>query len=157
MQLEKICKGKDILLKHGIETDVFFAPAHSFDDNTLRALAECGFKYVSDGYSKRPYERYGIKMLPFRIGMPNFNKKKGYFTAVMHAHEWVFEIKANAYLQYQEIITNHSSEIVTFDIFKEWRDGISLVEILREKIYLFYRLSKLSLLKSRLAHLLKNR
>ena len=30
-QLEKILAGQKILKEHGIETDVFFAPAHSYD------------------------------------------------------------------------------------------------------------------------------
>ena len=54
-QLEKIRKGKEILNSHGIETDVFFAPAHSYDRNTIKALREAGFKYVSDGLGYRPY------------------------------------------------------------------------------------------------------
>ena len=50
---EKIKKGKEILESHNVYTDVFFAPSHSYDDNTLRALSKCGFKYISDGYSKK--------------------------------------------------------------------------------------------------------
>ena len=50
-QLEKILAGQKILKEHGIETDVFFAPAHSYDLNTLRALKKAGFKYISDGKS----------------------------------------------------------------------------------------------------------
>ena len=30
-QYEKIRKGKEILASHGIQTDIFFAPAHSYD------------------------------------------------------------------------------------------------------------------------------
>ena len=41
-QLEKILAGQKILKEHGIETDVFFAPAHSYDLNTLRALKKAG-------------------------------------------------------------------------------------------------------------------
>ena len=52
-QYEKIKKGKEILEFHNVYTDVFFAPSHSYDDNTLRALSKCGFKYISDGYSKK--------------------------------------------------------------------------------------------------------
>ena len=35
VQYQKIREGKTILESHGIHTDVFFAPAHAYDDNTL--------------------------------------------------------------------------------------------------------------------------
>lgn len=63
-QLEKIRMGKEILTEHGIQTDVFFAPSHSFDDNTLKALGACGFKYVSDGLTNRPYRYRGLTFVP---------------------------------------------------------------------------------------------
>ena len=45
-QYIKILKGKEILENNGIETNVFMAPSHSFDDLTVRALHRLGFKYV---------------------------------------------------------------------------------------------------------------
>ena len=37
-QFAMLEKGKDILESHGIKTDIFMAPAHSYDRNTLKAL-----------------------------------------------------------------------------------------------------------------------
>lgn len=103
-QLEKIQKGNEILKSYGIVTDVFFAPAHSYDDNTLRALAACGFKYVSDGLSSKPYMRHGIKLLPCKSGgIPRMEKKSGFVTAVMHAHEWVREEKKGEFKKFEDI------------------------------------------------------
>ena len=59
-QTEKIRKGKEILKGHGIETEIFFAPAHSYDDNTLRALSANGFRYMSDGWSFKPYKKHSL-------------------------------------------------------------------------------------------------
>ena len=37
-QREKIRKGVNILREHGLEARYFFAPSHTFDENTLQAL-----------------------------------------------------------------------------------------------------------------------
>ncbi|MDD6203118.1 MAG: DUF2334 domain-containing protein [Lachnospiraceae bacterium] len=72
-QLEKIRKGKEELVRHGIETDIFMAPGHTFDHNTLKALKMCGFSYVTDGYYHKNYSYKGLVFLPCR----NFTGKKG--------------------------------------------------------------------------------
>ena len=81
-QYEKIRKGKEILASHGIQTDIFFAPAHSYDENTLRALSANGFKYVSDGKSSKPFVREGIICIPCRSGGCPRIRKYGCYTAV---------------------------------------------------------------------------
>lgn len=63
-QLEMLQEGKCILEDNGIHTQWFMAPGHSYDKNTVRALYEAGFRYVSDGRSSRPYRLYGIKFIP---------------------------------------------------------------------------------------------
>ena len=136
-QLKKIHLGKEILSSHGIETDIFFAPAHSYDGNTLRALSECGFKYISDGLSCKPYRRYGITVLPCRTGgIPRMRKNGGYITAVIHAHEWVKENKALDFMKFKNLIKAHSSEIVPFNQFCQWTKGWSLSQRLDEQLYL---------------------
>lgn len=136
-QLKKISAGKAILNSHGIETDVFFAPAHSYDDNTLRALSECGFHYVSDGASCRPYKRRGIICLPCRNGGVPKLKSKGYYTAVLHSHEWVHPQKVSEWLRFQKICNEHGDEIVNFDVFSRWPLGIALLQRINESLYLF--------------------
>lgn len=69
-QVEKISKGKRILEEKGLHTDIFMAPGHSFDVTTLRALKDCGFKYVTDGKSSLPYMYYDLKFIPCRNGIP---------------------------------------------------------------------------------------
>lgn len=136
-QLEKMQKGMAILKSHGIVTDVFFAPAHSYDDNTLRALDACGFKYVSDGLSSKPYMKQGIKLLPCRSGgVPRMEKKNGFVTAVMHAHEWVREEKRGEFLKFEGLLRDYLDEIVRFDEFCQWKAGNALVQRTMEKGYL---------------------
>lgn len=48
-QEEKIVKGYGILKSHSIVPDIFFAPSHTFDENTLRALKEnTDIRIISD-------------------------------------------------------------------------------------------------------------
>lgn len=139
-QLEKIQKGKEILNSHSIVTDVFFAPAHSYDDNTLRALAACGFKYVSDGLSSKPYMRQGIKLLPCRSGgIPRMERQSGFVTAVMHAHEWVREEKKGEFLKFEGLLKDYLDEIVGFDEFCQWKAGNALGQRMIEKGYMVLR------------------
>lgn len=63
-QYEALKRGRDILREHGIRTDMFMAPAHSFDRNTIRALKKLGFRRMTDGFGDRPYLRQGMIFYP---------------------------------------------------------------------------------------------
>ncbi len=83
-QEEKIEKGKNILEGHGILTDIFMAPAHAYDKNTLKALKEKGFHYVTDGYTRYPYEMMGLKFIPCMHVL--CKKVKGITTCCIHSN-----------------------------------------------------------------------
>ncbi len=135
-QFRKINMGKKILESHGLPTEIFFAPAHSYDDNTLRALSECGFKYMSDGLSSKAYCRYKITLLPCRSGgIPRMRTNGGYYTAVIHAHEWGYPEKAHEQVKFKNLINNHSREIISFNQFCSQKKGSSIIQRLDEQIY----------------------
>jgi predicted deacetylase len=135
-QVEKIKRGKEILHQHGIDTDIFFAPAHSYDDNTLRALNICGFKYMSDGKSLKPYKRCGVICLPCRAtGVPRFRGIETYHTAVFHAHEWAFDGKDSGFVQLQRLCRDRKSDIVPFDEFARQPLGNPVVQRVDELIF----------------------
>lgn len=86
-QKEMISKGKEILSKNGIETDIFMAPAHSYDKNTLRALVDNGFTKLTDGFGKAPYVRAGIIFYPIAFRLKGDGKNKsGITTMVIHTN-----------------------------------------------------------------------
>jgi predicted deacetylase len=70
IQYKKIEEGKKCLSENGVETDIWMAPAHSYDQNTLRALCNLGFRIVTDGYSLYPYNYMGLKFIPCQFGDP---------------------------------------------------------------------------------------
>lgn len=138
-QTEKIRKGKEILKGHGIETEIFFAPAHSYDDNTLRALSANGFRYMSDGWSSKPYKKHGIICLPCRTGGIPKIRKDGYYTVVLHAHEWNIPDKADAFDRFKELCEKHESDFVDFREFAERECGISLLQQIEEDMVVLWR------------------
>ena len=86
-QKKLIAHGKRTLEDHGVVTDIFMAPGHSYDKNTLRALRECGFFYVTDGFGSGPYRREGLTFLPIaRKKSACFGEGEGYTTLVIHAN-----------------------------------------------------------------------
>ena len=84
-QQEMLTEGKEILREKGIETDIFMAPAHSYDKNTWKALRAAGFRALTDGFGEKPYRYAGLDFYPisFRFSA-TLKKKKGYSTMVVH-------------------------------------------------------------------------
>lgn len=144
VQYDKIKRGKMILLKHGILTDVFFAPSHSYDENTLKALHECGFKYISDGKSSRAIYRENIMCVPCRTGgIPKIHKY-GLYTAVFHTNMWSKKEYANRSEVLRSLCQTSSAggyisdfnELV--EIYTQMGRGIPVFQIAQERTVVFY-------------------
>ena len=132
-QFEKIKKGKEELMRHGIVTNVFFAPGHTYDKNTLRALRDNGFSYVSDGLSKKPYKQCGIVCLPCRSFGVSRIRKRNINIAVIHANEWNDESKINEYKKFVELCENN--KVSDFSDFLSSPLGLLYYQKLLEKLY----------------------
>jgi len=87
-QLAKLRKAMAIFAREGVRPDIWVAPAHSFDDATLAALAECRVKAVSDGYSALPYtSKRGMFWVPQQLG--RFRElPAGVWTVCLHHNRW---------------------------------------------------------------------
>lgn len=92
-QKEKIRAGIRILRDHGIEPEIFFAPAHTFDENTLEALKkESNIRIISDTIANDvyfennfyfiPQQSGRVRKLPFKVVTfcyhPNIMKEENY-------------------------------------------------------------------------------
>ena len=92
-QKEKIRAAIQIFRNHGIEPEIFFAPAHTFDENTLEALKEeSNIRIISDtiandvyfenGFYFIPQQSGRVRKLPFRMVTfcyhPNIMNEKDY-------------------------------------------------------------------------------
>ncbi len=68
-QREKIKRGISVFLKYGIDVKVFFAPSHTFDINTLRALKlETNIRIISDTIAWDTYYKDGFYFVPQQSG-----------------------------------------------------------------------------------------
>ena len=68
-QCEKIEKGYNLLRMHGIFPDIFFAPSHTFDETTLRALKEkTPIRVVSDTIANDVYKKDDFWFIPQQSG-----------------------------------------------------------------------------------------
>lgn len=113
-QRDMIQKGKAQLEDLGIHTDIFMAPAHSFDRATLKALKENGFNYITDGFSKTPYRRDEITFLPVSVRRSDcFLDGAGYTTLVVHVNS----ILQNEFKDYEKMIEEHSGSFMDYRSF----------------------------------------
>ncbi|WP_051233782.1 DUF2334 domain-containing protein [Butyrivibrio sp. NC3005] len=110
-QDEMIRKGKEILESHGIKTDFFMAPSHTFDKNTLKALKKNGFLRITDGFGDCPYEYMEMIFYPisFRKSKALSTARKGTVTFVVHANT----MKEKEYEQYEKILS--SGKVISYD------------------------------------------
>jgi predicted deacetylase len=85
-QLSKIQSGKRILMDLGLWEPVFMAPGHSFDHNTLAALKECNFEYVTDGFGFYPWQEDELIFVPQMFSSFN-NFGFGIYTVCLHLNQ----------------------------------------------------------------------
>ncbi len=110
-QKELLAYGKEKLKEHGIETDIFMAPAHSYDDNTLRALKELGFNKITDGFGKVPYMEKGVIFYPISFLLSrSLKQKKGATTMVIHANT----VTETDRKRYEQIFRDYGKNMISY-------------------------------------------
>ena len=68
-QVRKISRGYALLKQHGLHPQIFFALAHTFDRNTLKALkAETDIRFISDTPANDAYVQDGFTFIPQQAG-----------------------------------------------------------------------------------------
>lgn len=90
-QRADIQQGKQILEGYGFHVSTFIAPWHSYDRETLRALADCGFRALSDGWSLYPKMTAGLVQLPVILWsapsrLKALSRLDGIYTICLHPH-----------------------------------------------------------------------
>lgn len=109
-QRSKLSAALDIFRREHVAADAFVAPAHSFDQTTVRLLDELGVDCISDGYALYPFvcER-GLLWVPQQLGkfrpMP-----VGIWTICLHINDWTRKELA----QFERNITAHKGQIDSF-------------------------------------------
>ena len=109
-QNEMIKKGITILRKKSLDTNIFFAPGHSFDINTINSLKNNNFKFILDGYGLSPFKRHGIVFVP-QLFNRLIKMPFGLFTSVLHLNDYNQE----DLIRLDNFIKNNKNNIIDFD------------------------------------------
>lgn len=77
-----------IFRQHGVNPQVWVAPAHSFDASTIEILVKLGVRIINDGYSLFPYEdEQGVIWIPQQVGRLR-KLPIGVWTVCFHFNSW---------------------------------------------------------------------
>lgn len=130
-QAEKIERGWEILNGNGFHPEVFFAPSHTFDENTLKALKEkTTIRVISDTIANDVYKKDDFWFIPQQSGSVRKLPLKT-VTFCYHPNTMTdksFEILEAFLNSYQNRFTEYSE----LDLKKR---NISLWDRLLQKIY----------------------
>jgi len=112
-QFAKIRRGQAILREQGLDTDVWMAPSHSFDQITLRALREAGFHAVTDGIAIYPFRKNELIFVPQQLWAPKV-LPLGVWTICLHPNTG----EAPLYEQVREHVASDAT-IISFGQSRE--------------------------------------
>lgn len=112
MQRQKIKDGMAIMKEHGLNPKYFFAPSHTFDENTLTALEqESDIKIISDTVATKPYLYHNYVMIPQLGGHCEEMKFPGVWTFCLHPNTMSDE----NFVKTGSFIKTHKDQFVSFD------------------------------------------
>ena len=130
-QYMKIKLGLEKFKKENLKIRTFFAPNHTFDNNTLVALKNLGVNEVLDGYGLSPYEENGIKFIPqlfykifpLPIGIQTFQIHLNYYKEKdFNILKKFIELNSEKILTYDQAISkiknNYTQKTIRFIIKK---------------------------------------
>ena len=109
-QLSKIKKGLEIFEKNNIQIDTFFAPNHTYDRNTFKALKNSGILKIIDGYGLMPYSFNGIRFVPqlfYKLYLLPF----GIQSAQIHINYW----SDKDFINFKKFIEKHHKKVISAD------------------------------------------
>ncbi len=111
-QKEKIHNGVSILKEHGIDAKYFFAPSHTFDDNTLTALKEkSDIRIISDTIATKPYKKGEFVIIPQLGGHCTKMFIPGYWNFCLHPNLMTEE----NFIQTESFIKENEASFIDFD------------------------------------------
>lgn len=111
-QKEKIRKGVAVFRANGIEPKYFFAPAHTYDENTLQALREeSNIRIISDTIATHPYRKDDFVFIPQLGGHCVEIKIPGVWTFCLHPSVMTEE----NFEATEKFLKAHKDEMLSFD------------------------------------------
>lgn len=144
-QKEKIKKGVAIFRSHGINPKYFFAPSHTFDNNTLEALRQCSdIRIISDTIATKPYKSKGFIFLPQLGGSCKEMIIPGIWTFCFHPSVMTDKDFSNL----ENFLSSHQDMFISFDVIKyESIKGKNILSRLLSWVYFSQRSLRKSIAK----------
>ena len=128
-QKKRIEEGLKIFNKEKVNVRSFFAPNHTYDLNTFKALKTNGIDYVIDGYGLKPYSEFEINFIP-QLFYKEIMLPFGIQTTQVHLNYMSNE----NFLNFVSFIKKNSSKIINFDKVIENIDNNILSKLSRVTI-----------------------
>ena len=110
IQKNKIVDGLNLFKTKKVNIKSFFAPNHTYDTNTFKALRESGIETVIDGYGLIPYSKYGIKFIPqlfYKLTFLPF----GIQSSQIHLNDW----SDTDFYKFKDFIEKNKNSILDYD------------------------------------------
>ena len=135
LQKKKIRDGYNILKNYGVNTKIFFAPSHTFDENTLIALKdETDIRIISDTIANDIYFKDDFYFIPQQSGRVRRLKNK--ITTFCYHPNFITEQELQ---ELDVFLSLHSSEFLSFDDLVFSKRTLSLYDKILSNIYFFRR------------------
>jgi hypothetical protein len=133
LQEEKLEKGYRLLKEYGLETEYFFAPSHTFDLNTLRALKKVTpINKISDTIALRPYSKLGFQFYPQQLGHFRNINLPGVWTFCYHPNT----MRESDIEAFEKFVDTNSSKFISFkDIEMKEERAMDLSDWILAKSY----------------------
>ncbi|HVS88642.1 MAG TPA: DUF2334 domain-containing protein [Candidatus Acidoferrum sp.] len=146
-QSYKMHRAQEIFEREKVKTDVWVAPAHSFDETTVKALRSAGIKHISDGLHFFPHlDSLGILWVPQQFWRFRW-MPLGIWTVCHHFNSWtghdIAEFRSDLQ-RFRPAIVDFSSVVASYSNRRDnWFDRVCA------KLYLTaLRTSQMASLKS---------
>ena len=111
-QKKKIREGIKVLNTHNISPKYFFAPSHTFDENTLHALREeSNIRVISDTIATKPYKKGDFVFIPQLGGRCTEMKLPGVWTFCLHPST----MNEEDFAATERFLQAHEEEMLSFD------------------------------------------
>lgn len=123
VQGKMIRDGKDLISSKLEKPEIFIAPRHSFDKDTIEALKMNGFNYISDGIALYPFKKWGLVWLPQILWRP----RKGLFgmiTIALHPNTMTDKDFNNL----KEFIEKNPEKIGNFSELMNWHSRQNIIK-----------------------------
>ena len=110
VQIDRIEKGLKKFREEKIEIKSFFAPNHTYDLNTFKALKKSGINEVIDGYGLMPYKENEIKFIP-QLFYKVYALPFGIQATQIHLNYW----KQNDFDNFENFIKKNQNNLITYE------------------------------------------